>query len=250
MQGTLPPVGGHIDQMRELILGPHIRESNERFAECETALRQVGEALRKGLEEVAASAARQSDGVTSSMEKKLRALDVHTGEELISLRQQIEGLGETLAARFAKLEGDYLGLCRAEEKSVLRMQSLAEELESVVHALRQDLTLVDRVAKGELQALSAHLLGELDRHSRSVRETKVSRDDLADILFEFGMRVKGITPAATVPQLPVSLSALEEALPATVLKPERGAREPRSASGPGHRPMRRSKPARTGRRSR
>ncbi|MEW5983029.1 MAG: hypothetical protein AB1806_11765 [Acidobacteriota bacterium] len=250
MQGTLPQVGGHIDQMRELILGPHIRESNERFAQCETALRQVGEALRKGLDEVTANVVRLTDNATSSTEKKLRALDVHTGEELISLRQQIERLGETLAARFVKLEGDYQGLCRAEEKSVLRMQSLAEELESVVNALRQELALVDRGAKGELQALRAHLLGEVDRHSRSMRETKVSRDDLADILFEFGMRVKGITPSTAVPQLPVSLSVLEEALPATVLEPERGAREPRGASTPGHRPTKRSKPARTGRRSR
>ncbi len=51
-------------------------------------------------------------------------------------------------------------------------------------------------------SLRLQLLDELDKRFRELREVKVSRDDMSEILFEFGMRIKGMEVVSDVPQLP------------------------------------------------
>jgi hypothetical protein len=52
-------------------------------------------------------------------------------------------------------------------------------------------------------------LDELDKRFRELREVKVSRDDMSEILFEFGMRIKGMEIVSDVPQLPPAGGASE-----------------------------------------
>jgi dynactin complex subunit len=260
MQDRLPQAGGHIEQMRELILGPHVRDSSQRFEQCEIALRETGEALRKGLDEVGTSLARQLDNATLALEKKLKALDVRTGEDRISLQRLIEQLDERLTVRLTKLESDLQALRtesrerfdsvntglsyalkdaiestgrrldalsatshaelselhrdaqRTDEKLSLRVQAIAEDLESVTSAIRQELARVDKGARDEVQMLKSQLGGDIDKHHRFVRDTRLSRDDMAEILFEFGMRVKGLSLVTSVPSLPAS-GSMAESLP-------------------------------------
>ncbi|MEW5983032.1 MAG: hypothetical protein AB1806_11780 [Acidobacteriota bacterium] len=260
MQDRLPQAGGHIEQMRELILGPHVRDTNQRFEQCEIGLRETGEALRKGLDDIGTSFARQLDNAALALEKRLKALDVRTSEERIALHRQIEQLEEKLTVRLAKLESDLQALRnesrerldsvnsslshtlkealestgrrldtlattsqaelselhrdaqRTDEKFSLRVQSVADDVESVANAIRQELARVDKGARDDIQMLKAQMGDDIDRHSRFVRDTRLSRDDMAEILFEFGMRVKGLTLVTSMPSLPAS-SSLPEASP-------------------------------------
>ena len=266
MPERLPEAAGHIETVRELILGPQVRDSQQRFEQCEAALRETGEALRKGLDDVGASAARQLDSAALALEKKLKALEVRSSEERISLHRQIEQLEEKLTVRLAKLESDLQALRyesrerldsvntslshvvkeaiestgrrlddlattshaelselhrdsqRTEEKFSLRVQSIAEEAESVATAIRQELARVDKGVRDEVQTLKSQLGDDIGRHHRFVRDKRLSRDDMAEILFEFGMRVKGLSLVTSVPSLPDHGSAPEASPPAPVVE--------------------------------
>ncbi len=64
--------------------------------------------------------------------------------------------------------------------------------------------------RDDLQTLRTQLLDELDKHFRAVRDAKVSKDDTAEILFESGMRIKGLDIVTGLPQLPASGHAGED----------------------------------------
>jgi hypothetical protein len=195
-----------------LILGPHLRDSNHRFEQIELMLRQLGEGFRKNLEAVGAEGSRLMDNAMLSIEKKLRACDSRASEERIALQQRDEQLAEKLGADVARLE---TGLA----KLSVGLHSLGEELESVRTALGKDLATVQGTPKEDLRAATTQFLDELNTHSRFVRDTRVSKDDIAEILIELGMRVKGLDVVAAVPQL---------AAPATVTP--RGSDPPQSAA--------------------
>ena len=52
-------------------------------------------------------------------------------------------------------------------------------------------------------------MDDLDKRFRELREVKVSRHDMSDILFAFGVRIKGIEMVSDVPQLPPGRSENE-----------------------------------------
>lgn len=98
---------------------------------------------------------------------------------------------------------------RTDEKLEFRFQSLNEEIDSSASSLQSDLRQIQRFDKDEIQAVKLQLLDELDKRFRELREVKVSRDDMSEILFEFGMRIKGMEIVSDVPQLPPAGGASE-----------------------------------------
>jgi hypothetical protein len=70
--------------------------------------------------------------------------------------------------------------------------------------MRNELTRAQKGLRDELQTLRAQLLDELDKHFRAVQEAKVSKDEMSEVLFEFGMRIKGLEIVTDLPRLPVS----------------------------------------------
>ena len=91
---------------------------------------------------------------------------------------------------------------RTEEKLESRFQSLNEDLESNASTMRSEITQLQKGVKDELTGLHMQLSDELNKRFREVRDSKVSKDEISEILFEFGMRIKGLEFANDVPQLP------------------------------------------------
>jgi hypothetical protein len=67
--------------------------------------------------------------------------------------------------------------------------------------VRQELIRIHKGAKDDLQALKIQLLNELEKNFHGLRESKVSRDGMSEMLFEFGRRIKGLNFAPGLPQL-------------------------------------------------
>jgi len=252
MPKRLPQSETHIEQVRELMFGPQVREYNQRLDQIESMLVQLREGLRKSFDDLSGSFASQLETAMSSADKKLKALDARTGEERAELQQQVEQLTERLNVRLTQLETDCTtfqdesrkrldaindsftrslheaidavdkrlqGLAtkvqdeggdlhrqarRTEEKLDGRFQSLSNELESSTTTMRNELTRAQKGLRDELQTLRAQLLDELDKHFRAVQEAKVSKDEMSEVLFEFGMRIKGLEIVTDLPRLPVS----------------------------------------------
>ena len=252
MPKRLPQSETHIEQVRELMFGPQVREYNQRLEQIESMLLQLREGLRKSFDDLSGSFASQLETAMLSADKKLKALDARTGEQRAELQQQAEQLTERLNVRLTQLEtgcaafqdesrkrldaindsftrslheaveavdkrlqvlatkvqdegGDlHRQARRTEEKLDARFQLLNNDLESSTTTMHNELMRAQKGLRDELQTLRAQLLEELDKHFRAVQEAKVSKDEMSEVLFEFGMRIKGLEIVTDLPRLPVS----------------------------------------------
>lgn len=161
---------GNIDQIRDIIFGAHLREYSERFDRIESNLSEFQDDLRDRIEDVRSVLASELKITTEAIEKKLKSLNTNTQEEVSDLRQQVD---------------------RVNRKFTSSIEALDEAVDGQKVALREELAQTRDKLQEDARELKSHVIEELDRHFSVLRDAKVSKDDMAEILFELGMRLKG-----------------------------------------------------------
>ena len=91
---------------------------------------------------------------------------------------------------------------RTEEKLELRIRSLGEEVEADSAGVKKELTKTKKLMRDESETLRGQLLDELNKHFRSPLESKLAKEEMSEILLEFGMRIRGLEFVNEFPQLP------------------------------------------------
>ncbi|MGE5656957.1 MAG: hypothetical protein ACM37W_10100 [Actinomycetota bacterium] len=168
---------GNIDQIRDIIFGAQLREYDTRFDKIESGLSMLQQDLQTRVEQVKTVLSTELRIAVDSIEKKLKSISTNSQEEVADLRQQLDRVNRKFSSSF---------------------ESLDETIDSKTSALRDDLSATRDKLQEETRQLKAQVFEELDRRFSMLREVKVSRDDMAEILFELGMRLKG---TEFVPQL-------------------------------------------------
>ena len=210
-----------IEQVRELMFGPQLRECVGRIEQLESLVTRSLEETQRRMGEARSLAAQELGDSAAGSDKKLRTLDTKLSEELATLRTRIDEMEERYNARLRALEERLTASVEAIEKRVQtlgteletqtsdlrrqgrrtderldsRVQSLTDEIESGASRLRGELTQAQKGIQENVSAVESHLSNELRRHLNDVRFTKVSKDEISDILVEFGMRLKGLNSA-------------------------------------------------------
>lgn len=168
---------GNIDQIRELMFGSQMREYDGRFEQLESDLSNFHEETRKRIDEVNNNLSDELRVAVESLERKIKELGLTTQEQGTDLRQQIE---------------------RTDSKFTQRLESLSEEVNANATALREELSQARGKLQEDIQGLKTQVFNELNKQFSTLGEVKVSKDDMAEILFEVGMRIKG---AELIPEL-------------------------------------------------
>lgn len=161
---------GNIDQIRDIIFGAQLREYDTRFDKIESGLSMLQQDLQTRVEQVKTVLSTELRIAVDSIEKKLKSISTNSQEEVADLRQQLDRVNRKFSSSF---------------------ESLDETIDSKTSALRDDLSATRDKLQEETRQLKAQVFEELDRRFSMLREVKVSRDDMAEILFELGMRLKG-----------------------------------------------------------
>lgn len=161
---------GNIDQIRDIIFGAQLREYDNRFDKIESDLTILQQDIQTRLEQVKSVLTTELRAAFESVEKKFKSLSTTTQEESADMRQQID---------------------RMNRKFSTSIESLDEAIDSQTTSIRSDFSQSRDQLQEEIRSLKTQVLEELDRRFSVLREVKVSRDDMAEILFELGMRLKG-----------------------------------------------------------
>jgi DNA anti-recombination protein RmuC len=161
---------GNIDQIRDIIFGAQLREYDNRFDKIESDLTILQQDIQTRLEQVKSVLTTELRTAFDSVEKKFKSLSTTTQEESADMRQQID---------------------RINRKFSTSIESLDEAIDSQTTSIRSDFSQSRDQLQEEIRSLKTQVLEELDRRFSVLREVKVSRDDMAEILFELGMRLKG-----------------------------------------------------------
>ena len=161
---------GNIDQIRDIIFGAQLREYDNRFDKIDSDLSMMQQDTHARIEQVKTVLSTEMRAAIDSLEKKVKSLTLNTQEETADLRQQID---------------------RVNRKCSSTIEALDEAIDNQTSSIRDELSQTrDRLSE-ETRTLKTQVFEELDRRFSMLRDVKVSRDDMAEILFELGMRLKG-----------------------------------------------------------
>lgn len=185
---------GNMDQIRELMFGSHMREYTDRFDKLESELATFRGEITKRIDEVSNTLSNDLRTAIDALNKTIKSLTLTGKEEREDLQQQIE---------------------RTDSKFTTRFESLSEEAESNTNALRNELSQTKGTLETEIRDLKTLILNEINKQFSALSEVKVSKDNMAEILFEVGMKIKGTELIADLQEM---VDADET--PATKAKPK------------------------------
>ncbi|MEZ2226823.1 MAG: hypothetical protein ACBR12_04325 [Microcoleus sp.] len=161
---------GNIDQIRDIIFGAQLREYDNRFDKIDSDLSMMQQDMQARIEQVKTVLSGEMRAAVDSFEKKIKSITLNTQEESADLRQQID---------------------RVNRKFSSSIEALDEAIDNQTTSIRDELSQTRERLSEETRTLKTQVFEELDRRFSMLREVKVSRDDMAEILFELGMRLKG-----------------------------------------------------------
>lgn len=175
---------GNIAQLQELLFGEKMEQYDLKFAQSERRLSKVESDLnalqlntKKHLIQLEKSLIQNIHSAVNSLEKKFQYISLTTQEETHRLDDEIKNL--------AKMNRDRLDL-------------LQTSLNSQTNNIKLEILQTKQTLKQDTQSLKRQISEQLEKNLTELSEGKVSRSDLAEILFELCIKVKG---ADFVPEL-------------------------------------------------
>jgi DNA anti-recombination protein RmuC len=168
---------GNIDQIRDVIFGTQLREYDNRFTKLESDMSLLQQEMRSHFEQLKANFSAEMKSAVEVLDKKLKSVSLTSQEDAIDLRQQVD---------------------RLNRKFSNSVQSLDETLDTQTTSIRDEVLQTKVKLQEDMTGLRELILEELDRRFSQLRESKVSKDDMAETLFALGMRIK---EAEFIPQL-------------------------------------------------
>lgn len=164
---------GNIAQIRDLLFGTQIREYEKQFQKIELELSNLfsfKEEINNKFTQLQTSLSQDINAAVDSLEKKLKYLSLTTHEEINKLTQEQTNL---------------------DKKVFNDLDNLNQAISSQGKQLKQELAKTNETIEANVNNLKQSLLEDLEKYVTKLQETKVSRDDLAEVLFELCLKVKG-----------------------------------------------------------
>lgn len=161
---------GNIDQIRDIIFGSQLRDFETRFEKLESDLSMLQQEIEDRTEQVKTVLSTEMRAAVEALEKKFKNLNLNTQEETGDLRQQID---------------------RVNRKYSSSIEALDEAIDKQSNSIRDELSQTRDRLQEDVRSLKNQVFEELTRRFSVLRDEKVARDDMAEILFELGMRLKG-----------------------------------------------------------
>lgn len=161
---------GNIDQIRDIIIGSQLREFNARFGKIETDISLLEQEMRDRVEEIKTTLLGEIKFAIEALDKKVKSAITTTQQEQIDLRQQIE---------------------RNNKKFSTSIESLDKDIDTQTESIRSQMSQSVGKLQEDVHNLRTQIFEQLDLRFATLSGVKVSRDDMAELLFELGMRLKG-----------------------------------------------------------
>jgi hypothetical protein len=167
---------GNITKLQELLFGEQIDEYNQKFKQYSHKINQLENSQHKfqlvmeeRFQQLETKILHQINSLTNSLEKKIKYFDITTKEEHQRIQQELDHISQH---HFDNI--DFL------------QNSLNAHTNSLKTEITQSKTALDR----DLQLLKQQILTKLESNLSELSTAKVSRSDLAEVLFELCLKLK------------------------------------------------------------
>jgi len=160
---------GNIDQIRDILFGGQAREYNNRFEQLESNLSLIQQNLQDRIEQMRMALLSELHISVDVVEKKIKTLTLSTQEETADIRHQLEGTNRKFSHS---------------------IDAIRDNVENQTKAMKSEISQSRDKLHEEIQTLRTQVFEELERRFAHLSEAKAARGEMAEILFEVGMRLK------------------------------------------------------------
>ncbi len=160
---------GNIDLIRDIIFGSKLQEYDNRIDKLESNLSLLEKDTRDRLEQVKSECLTELRESVAALEEKINSLSITAQKDNADLRQMVNGTYKSFSSSLESID----------KTVVTQTTSIRKELSETKEKLQED-----------TRNLKAQIFDELERRFSMLSEVKVSRNDMADIMFEVGLKLK------------------------------------------------------------
>ena len=161
---------GNIDLIRDIIFGPKLQEYDSRIDKLESHLSLLEKEMHDRIEHVKTDCLTELRSSVDSLEQRIKSLNLTFQKDNADIRQLID---------------------RSYQNFSGSLESIDKTLVSQTTSIRKELLETREKLQDDTRNLKSLILDELEKRFSLLTNAKVSRNDMADILFELGLRLKG-----------------------------------------------------------
>lgn len=161
---------GNLDQIRELLFGQQSRDYNDRIEKLETELARFKQETNDHLAQLHEELSNEIQLAINTFEKRVKYINMNAQNEANALRDSIDD---------------------NHKKAMTRISALDQALSANSNSLQTEISKTRDDLHREIQEWKQQLNHQIDQYFSQLRDTKVSRDDFAEILFNMCLKIKG-----------------------------------------------------------
>lgn len=172
---------GNITQLQELLFGEQIDEYNFKLEQHQQKLNQLEAntqrfqlVIDERLAQLETRLLQKVNSVANSLEKKIKYLNLSIHEKHQQLQQELNHVSQ---------------------HSSDNIDFLQNSLNANTNSLKGEITQTKSVVDRDLQLLKQQVLEKLESNLSELSHDKVSRTDLAEVLFELCLKLKETNPS-------------------------------------------------------
>ncbi len=168
---------GNITQLQELLFGEQIDEYNQKLEQHNQKLNQLATnsqkfqlVIEKRINQLEKDLINKINSVANSLERKIQYLNLDTKGEQNKIRQELDKIWQ---------------------HSSENIDFLQNSLNANSSSLKTEITQTKSTLDRDMQLLKQQILEKLESNLSELSTNKVSREDLAEVLFELCLKLKG-----------------------------------------------------------
>jgi hypothetical protein len=161
---------GNIDLIRDIIFGPKLQEYDNRIDKLESNLSLLEKEMHDRIEQVKTDCVTELRSSVDALEQRIKSLSLTFQKDNADTRQLIDRTYQNFSGS---------------------LESIDKTLVSQTTSIRKELSETREKLQDDTRNLKSQIFDELEKRFSSLANAKVSRNDMADILFELGLRLKG-----------------------------------------------------------
>ena len=160
---------GNIDLIRDIILGSKLKEYDSRLDKLESKLSLLDQEMRDRTLAIKTECLTELRASVDSLEQKIKSLSLTSQKDNADIQQLID---------------------RTYRNFSNSLESIDKTVVSQTTSIRTELSETREKLQEDTRNLKTQLLDELEKRFSLLTDTKLSRNDMADVLFELGLRIK------------------------------------------------------------
>lgn len=161
---------GNIDLIRDIIFGPKLQEYDNRIDKLESNLSLLEKEMHDRIEQVKTDCLTELRSSVEALEQRIKSLSLTFQKDNADTRQLIDRTYQNFSGS---------------------LESIDKTLVSQTTSIRKELSETREKLQDDTRNLKSQIFDELEKRFSLLTNAKVSRNDMADILFELGLRLKG-----------------------------------------------------------